>query len=438
MKKILVLGLILAVAGGAFAQISFTGNIEGGFQVRIPDTDYLRRAQDVNTAFFHTGNYSGARVNLNASGSIADGNAGYVFGLRFNGITSDGTVTPNVTNAYAWYDFMDGMIRLVAAGRGGPGGFGLGGAYNASFDVAAGNNHLSFIVKPVDDLAIGFTLRSGTNGSGRWDAARYGVGVTYTLTDVARFAGLFEYDNEFINIGAGVRILALADAGFSNLGVDFQLHDVGQRQHFLSPVPGSVNESIEISVLRTSQAATWVNEALTVGIDLRQQFLVGDGTFKDIETPVLRFGGFVSYELANGMVPRLDFMLGTGAVHNAAGLREGAPASPAWWRKPGDFVRGDVGLTNIARANGVGAINAAGTDVSNSQPALTRDENLMLAYSRLDKDAVILGINPNLTIPLGGASFEFGVLLNFDLTKNLPSNAIDAQQAIYFNYTLSF
>ena len=434
MKKFLVLGLILAVAGGAFAQISFSGNIEGGFQVRIPDTDMKRSTgNDVNTAFFHTGDYSGARVNLNASGSIADGNAGYVFGLRFNGITSDGEVTPSVQNAYAWYDLMDGMIRLVAAGRGGPGGFGLGGAYNASFDVAAGNNHLSFIVNPIDDLAIGLTVRAG-----RWDAARYGVGVTYTLTDVARFAGLFEYNNEFINIGAGVRILALADAGFSNLGVDFQMLDVGQRQHFLSPVPGSVNESIEISVLRISQAATWVNEALTVSLDFRQQFLVGDGTSRSFvsDTPVLRFGGSVSYELANGMTPGLNFQLGTGAVHNADGLRPGpAASSNAWWRKPGDFVRGDVGLTGIIAAPATNQWQGNPGSWRVGQDYLTRDENLLLAYGRLDKDAITLGINPNIIVPLGGASFEFGVLLNFDLTKD---NEPDAQQAIYFNYTLSF
>ena len=396
MKKFLVLGLILAVAGGAFAQVSFTGNIEGGYQIRIPDQDNTAPADEPNMAFYHTGDYTGARVNLNASGSNADGNAGYVFGFRFNGITSDGTVTPNVTNAYAWYDFMDGMLRIVGAGRGGPGGFGLGGAYDASFDVAAGNNHLSFILKPMDELAIGFTVRAGI-----FENARYGLGLTYTIPEVARIAGLFEYNNERINLGAGVSILALADAGFTKLGIDVQYLDVSQVQEYAGI------GKIEISTLRISQAATWVQDALTVGVDFRQQLLIGDDVDID-KTYVLRFGGFVSYALENGMVPRLDFQLGLGAVPNN------------WWRKPGDFVRGDIGLYGIT---------------GNTTTGTTAAQEFVTAANRINEDAITLGINPNVTIPLGGASFELGALLNFDLTDKAEPNA---QQAIYFNYTLSF
>ena len=165
MKKFLVFGLILAIAGGAFAQ-SFTigGGISTGLSVEFDSES------DVVARMRNPGTHNGIRLDLTGAAVNALDTVGANFTLRWDHIAlvgwsgnhrDDGGATisflPTVRRANVWVALVPGFMRL-SLGIGGPGGFGTLGPINNSLKVAEGDMNVTMLINPVPQVTIGATL----------------------------------------------------------------------------------------------------------------------------------------------------------------------------------------------------------------------------------------------------------------------------------------
>ncbi|MDR0496955.1 MAG: hypothetical protein LBH42_05010 [Treponema sp.] len=146
MKKALIVLLILAVAGGMFAQeLTWSVGIETGVIIDIKDADddIHVTATDDDGGYFHWsvgGNYE------------ADG-WGLMFGTSVK-IEDDFNAAVGLDHAHGWMDFVDGMLR-VRAGSIDPGVWGTGGWVDAGYAAVDG---LRLEVMPIEGLNVGLAF----------------------------------------------------------------------------------------------------------------------------------------------------------------------------------------------------------------------------------------------------------------------------------------
>jgi len=143
MKKALIVLLILALAGGLFAQdISFSGHIQTGMRIEILDG-----ADDIGVA----ANDDDAPVPIRAdfTAAVDDGNWGAKIGFRADFDALDGNHT-YLHNAYGWLKPVD--ILKISAGMIDDGVWGTGGDYDGG--VATGGG-LRVEIIPIDGLNLG-------------------------------------------------------------------------------------------------------------------------------------------------------------------------------------------------------------------------------------------------------------------------------------------
>jgi hypothetical protein len=155
MKKALVVLLILAVAGGLFAQeLTWTGQVKTGltFTAVNDGDDDDDNDPDPTIEFFNDDADTATRFQLGAS--YTNGNYGAVFRLRAD--IASGTAVNY--SAYAWGKFVNDMLK-VSAGTIHDGVWGTGGYKN--WDV--GGNGVRFEVTPLAGLNLGVIFRVPAN-----------------------------------------------------------------------------------------------------------------------------------------------------------------------------------------------------------------------------------------------------------------------------------
>ena len=147
MKKALLVLLLLAfVAGGLFAQFSFTGVVNGGFaMVKQGDDDMTFGVSGKAQA------NNGGRAQFNVNYTNEAKTAGLAIRVRFNGMANS-VVQPRI--AQGWISGLDGMLT-VYGGR-------FGGSVFATMDPVSDSCYfldtwmgLYGLIKPIDMVTIG-------------------------------------------------------------------------------------------------------------------------------------------------------------------------------------------------------------------------------------------------------------------------------------------
>jgi hypothetical protein len=164
MKKILVVLLILAVAGGLFAQgLTLSGELKTGIGIITPDNT-VANDKDDDTMFVigHDDPDGETRVRLN--GLYEGENHGVKFGIQASDLGTDPALPAvekyvTIYNAYAWVDLFDDMANLKV-GLVDDGVWTTGG--DKDWGLATGTE-LRLEITPaayIEGLNLGFALKS--------------------------------------------------------------------------------------------------------------------------------------------------------------------------------------------------------------------------------------------------------------------------------------
>ena len=310
MKKVLVVLLILAVAGGAFAQeLKFNGTVRGGLSVIFTNND----ADDVVLRQWNTREGYNSRFQLTGAYTNAAGNAGFNTTLRWNNIMSGDPFdfSQAIPRAEAWFKILDGMIEIRGGYVDNETVFNTNGGWGSALGSGVGGLGMQFNVNPINGLNLRFVVAPGNSATSNspgvaiWKAS-YRFGAVYTMADVFTASALFRHTYQTTDLGLGVRILALKSAGFSILGVDFGMENLGQKG-----ASGS-----DFMTLHIGERIEWASGDLTIGGRFKQSFrLGGTGTYAD--KPDLTFSAFGQYVIKQ-IVPRLEvgFNIGQGIASN--------------------------------------------------------------------------------------------------------------------------
>jgi len=150
MKKALVVLLILAVAGGVFAQsVSVSGLVNAGLG--------MLKYDGVDDAGFgllgHNQGVNGMRTQINFNGTNKDGNAGFSVRLRAAAAPASWASNLNFRWAYGWLKAVDGLLDLRA-------GRIQGNNFDTLDPITDGDTHydsygLLLYINPVDMVSIG-------------------------------------------------------------------------------------------------------------------------------------------------------------------------------------------------------------------------------------------------------------------------------------------
>ena len=349
MKKFLVLGLILAVAGGAFAQITFSGSINTGIGVVIPDrnisTDPAIRFQ--RDAF-------GARplqVDLNATATNSDGTASVHFGFRSTGAGFD-LLAGNVR-----FNFLDNTLQLIA-GRSGPGGFGTGAPRGQDFDLATGDTgHFSVVFNATPELRFGLTIRPGHGGANvLLKNIPITAGVRYAIPNVGSINLNFRFNegasivpsgsiafpfNNRIDVAIGANLAPLVDGtGLTRLAFSFAAIDLTKKRIIQGATGQAVTgagNAMETITLEFSEGLTYVADALTIGADLRQTIGLRTGQSMAMN---LHFRLFGSYRVNDIITPGIDigFVMGNDARNPSSHTDPAAVTYGGMYQRPADAL----------------------------------------------------------------------------------------------------
>ena len=212
MKRALLVLLLLAVAGGLFAQISWSGGVLGGIEVAYEDDAMLY-------AYHHDSSASGYRFELTGAYTNDDKNAGINARIRHNG-SFDGQY------AFVWLKPLD--ILTLYGGRIDANNYGTFGGFDANGGVISPTG-VALRLDPIPGLSIG----AGVNPTGgEVGDASYRFGARYTAAGLVDVAANLQYngagnngDGE-TNVNAGFNVLALSGLGFSRLAVDVQANNL--------------------------------------------------------------------------------------------------------------------------------------------------------------------------------------------------------------------
>ena len=332
MKKALVVLLILAVAGGVFAQVTFSGYVRGGIAAYFTDNE-AKDAQYFGNRDVAGG--LGTRVHLNASWTHADGNAGLTLqlrGLSNSNNMESGTATGNAFYPhlyFGWFKALDGMVKIIGGKIDDSEVWGTAGGNDDGMGIGTGMG-MNVSVYPIDGLALrvgAYPLSLTTDpetgvvgttlGFTKFATAMYNFGARYLVPDVVdvifiyqSVAGVLPDWEKANNIALGFKVLALKPMGFSTVNLDFGFYDLTK-----------INDG-DFFTVKLGQKIEYTSGDLLAGIRFLQQLRIGDTP--STYAPDLAFTGFVQYLVNGTILPRLDFGfdMGTGIrAANAADLR---------------------------------------------------------------------------------------------------------------------
>jgi len=294
MKKALVVFLILAVAGGLFAQLTFSGSVETGIAVGLSDQegskaqiDFIQNRGDHGMRAQVTANYSG-------EGNYGKFGAGVQIGANSNLFQNGGPDFFSETWHVSWDP--NSMVGL-RIGRGGYGGFGTpAGLITISNDWQPG---LEVLLKPADGVKIGLDVLYGAShndSSGLLENLRYCLGLAYSgipILDIVAGAQLrtaMDPYGLYFTAGArfkgvpGLQIAAdVAGYDFGNgeknfIGASEQINFstgglslMGRAQEFIAL--GSKLETSFIPMLFQGEVSYKASDVVTIGVEGR--YLIG-------------------------------------------------------------------------------------------------------------------------------------------------------------------
>jgi len=236
MKKALVVFLILAVAGGLFAQITFSGNVSTGIGIGIsdqegvdPKVDYVRTRDGA----------AGLRgqIAVSYTGTSDDfGKWGLGTGFRYQqtSLFASGANEFQSTGRNLWWQ--PNSFVYINLGTGDPGGYGTPGGIGESNGVRGGDAGLKVELTPIAGLSIGAHLSYG-NSELLLENISPRFGVKYTVPSLLTVVGnvrLYPEEKDYTKFtyAAGVSYLGLAGVGISTVGIDGALYDSGKDKSF--------------------------------------------------------------------------------------------------------------------------------------------------------------------------------------------------------------
>jgi hypothetical protein len=149
MKKILVVLLAILVAGGLFAQISFTGDVKTGLRLSQTGDPASTIGDEKLIELWHDD--AAQRFYLEGKLTVAD-NYGLSFGLV--GKPAPDAVAFDYARLYG--EFLNDVLR-VTVGKGTGGAWGTGGKLDTTFDDTSG---LKLEIMPVAGLDVGAQFRT--------------------------------------------------------------------------------------------------------------------------------------------------------------------------------------------------------------------------------------------------------------------------------------
>jgi hypothetical protein len=213
MKKALIVLLILAIAGGAFAQeLTWNGAVKTGLKIVADDA---HNGEDITAEFYSDDAEVPLRLDLN--GAYTNNNYGIVFRLRADPAgfaTPAGGVAGGLWEvahqAYGWITFVDEIIK-VSAGKIDDGTWKTGGLEN----YGVNGTGIRIEIAPITGLNLGIMLRAPTD-------------VTNTtfknfLSETA-FGAKYESDLFWV---AGALLLDSTADGLEGLGDDLGVKGAG-------------------------------------------------------------------------------------------------------------------------------------------------------------------------------------------------------------------
>ena len=338
MKRALIVLLLLAVAaGGLFAQVSFSGHVQSGLEVVIPndgDTTLHQFSRDAGGPY---------RFHLGASYTADNGKAGASAAIRNNG----GTLAWDGANA--WAQPLD--ILRFQFGTGGIGGFNTN-----VFDVgnnAAGGNFSAVLTPALDGMSFSVGLGVAPANT-TFDKTAYGFGVKFGLPDLLNAVVNLGYNGatEVTNVAAGVAVSALnaasGESGLTYLGVDVRADDISNLAWL------GIGPDVRFRVANLTQAGS-------LGIGLRSKiFLPMGDSAEDLDywvrltldlplTSTVDFALNAGYE-GKSTIPGQNADNGTLAVADAGGLQQniGGGPDPAFIVRPAVTFKYGPGALELA------------------------------------------------------------------------------------------
>jgi hypothetical protein len=348
MKKALIVLLILAIAGGLFAQdegLTWTGAVKTGLKIVADDG---HNGEDIGVNLYSDDAEVPIRLQLN--GAYTKDNYGVVFGLRFDpyGLwtyvnpTADkveGKLWGAAYNAYAWASFVNDIIK-VSAGRIDDGVWKTGGVENWGIS----GDGLRVEIAPITGLNLGLMLRapvttltikqflSETAFGAKYESDLFWVAAGIILDGQAD--GLTGVNDDYLaNVAldylTGVGTLA-ADAPDSDHGLDFRAGVGVKPLSFLevSAEARAFNASkfadYGYFVLDEHVAAKLLSDKLTVGLKAWQYFFgsdwgklvptpakaLGDSDADEALKPYLKLLPYVTYNVSDALEVGLEAGLG--------------------------------------------------------------------------------------------------------------------------------
>jgi hypothetical protein len=291
MKKALVFLMILAVAGGIFAQdVKFTGEVKTGLGVLYDTT-----SEEAHLVPFSRDGEQPFQFRLNGAYATEGDTAGVKFRLQQRGSFS-------VPYAFGYLNVFDNLLTLQG-GLIDDGTFNSGGGI---LDADAGEGvGTQILVMPIDGLVVGGGAYA-SDGFGdlavfpKLGDAKYTAGFAYTMPDLFKIVTSFRNrywtkssgdvtSNQLI---VGANILALSSMGlklvlegrFTNLGED---KDAG--------VFANVDGFLTVG---------YTKDALSAG--LNGALYLSAINADDVPDPIIAFWVYGSYAVSDNIVPRLD------------------------------------------------------------------------------------------------------------------------------------
>ena len=296
MKKFLIFALILAVAGGAFAQsLNTSGFFRTGLSYRFNDSDDAQGGLQ----FAHIDDFS-HRAQLGIVIRNADGNAEAHFNFRIN----DGGAA--VDGSSLRVHFLENTLRIAAGNGALPWDVNTQGGIGEGFGIRGnGGFHVSYL--PISDLILHFSLQNLPNRvadvalPGRLlENLNYAGGLRYTLSGVGSFNLYAQYNGNrggsatdhnwdgnygriSLAVGANLDPIVSDIPMVTGVGIDVAVYDLTQvrtvLQNPLLAYNFQTNPRVKMNAMDIGigQRLGFNFNGITLGLNLRQGLRLNDG-----------------------------------------------------------------------------------------------------------------------------------------------------------------
>jgi hypothetical protein len=321
MKKILVVLLAILVTGGLFAQITFTGSLSTGLEIKQTDED----PDDKDPKVRLYNNDDGISSRFYLTGAVEyDQNFGVSFGF-YGKPDSDVSVAYDYARLYG--EFLDDMLKITAGATTGT-AWGTEGRLDAGFDSLKG---VKLEVKPITGLNFGFQLRAEPEGdmtAEQWIKETV-IGAKYD-TDLFRVVVALGLDSDYQGAGDYDTKVVTAEEVAEDPELEVVESDEGKKMRALfgvqiKAVPNltanlhgtflGLGDLDQYGVATIAQNAGYkVTPALEVGAGFTEKLNLRGDDYKNPDASTFRFEAepYVTYKLSDLITLNLSVPFATG------------------------------------------------------------------------------------------------------------------------------